>query len=121
MKSLLYYIIQVWIKQGHFYQVIKLPINKRTITRTGGFKICKKKKKKQNSIQSGQSLRRHPPGTTMFYWFHGKVKDPPIVELAEGGLIATQRREMVMAISPDHTKTIVGVLPLLPISPFANG
>lgn len=53
----------------------------------------------------------------------GKENDPPNCELAacDGGLIAIQSNEMVMATSPDQTYTIVGVLPLLPMSPFANG
>ncbi|CAA7406589.1 unnamed protein product [Spirodela intermedia] len=49
------------------------------------------------------------------------VKEPPICELLDGGLIATQRREMVMAMSPDQTKTMVGVLPRRPIRPLAKG
>ena len=51
----------------------------------------------------------------------GNWNEPPISVLPCGGLIATQRREMVMAISPDQTNTIVGVLPRLPISPLAKG
>lgn len=38
-----------------------------------------------------------------------------------GGLIDTQSSDTTMEMSPDHTKTTVGTLPLLPISPFANG
>lgn len=52
----------------------------------------------------------------------GKVKDPPICELPpDGGLIATQSSDIVIEMSPDHTKTMVGVLPLRPIKPLANG
>jgi hypothetical protein len=53
----------------------------------------------------------------------GKENDPPNCELAacDGGLIAIQSNEMVMETSPDQTYTIVGVLPLLPMGPFANG
>lgn len=53
--------------------------------------------------------------------YYGNWKEPPIWLVPFGGLIATQRREMVIAISPDHTKTMVGVLPRLPISPLAKG
>lgn len=53
--------------------------------------------------------------------YQGNWNEPPIWVVPDGGLIATQRREMVIAISPDHTKTMVGVLPLLPIRPLAKG
>ena len=53
--------------------------------------------------------------------YQGNSNEPPIWVEPDGGLIATQRREMVIAMSPDHTKTMVGVLPLLPMSPLAKG
>ena len=53
--------------------------------------------------------------------YQGNWNEPPIWSVLEGGLIATQRRDIVIAISPDHTKTMVGVLPLRPISPLAKG
>ncbi|EEC79860.1 hypothetical protein OsI_21345 [Oryza sativa Indica Group] len=51
----------------------------------------------------------------------GNVKEPPICEFCDGGLMATHSNEMVMARRPDQTKTMVGVRPLLPISPLAKG
>lgn len=52
---------------------------------------------------------------------HQSWNDPPIWFAPEGGFIETQRREIEMAMSPDHTNTIVGVLPRFPIIPFAKG
>jgi hypothetical protein len=54
----------------------------------------------------------------------GKVNDPPPnceLAAADGGLITIQSNEIVMETSPAQTYTIVGVLPLLPMRPFANG
>lgn len=62
----------------------------------------------------GRTTQRNQP-------YHGKLKDPPISVVPAGGLMATQRREMVIATRPDQTYTIVGVLPLLPIKPLAKG
>lgn len=53
--------------------------------------------------------------------YHGNWNEPPIWLVPAGGLIATQRSDIVIAMRPDHTKTMVGVVPLLPIKPLAKG
>lgn len=85
----------------------------------------KTKRKTKNMSHS------HPPGLALaiillmllLLLFHGNWKSPPTPcpSAPWGGLMETQSKESVMAMRPDHTKTIVGVLPLLPINPFANG
>lgn len=63
----------------------------------------------------------NPPPMRLESTNHVNWNDPPIPLLPVGGSIATQSRDMVIAISPDQTNTIVGVLPRLPINPFAKG
>lgn len=61
---------------------------------------------------------------TTILFFHGNLKlDPPafVLDGTALGFIATHNNESVIAMSPDHTYTIVGVFPLLPISPLKNG
>ncbi|GER39163.1 6-phosphogluconate dehydrogenase [Striga asiatica] len=52
---------------------------------------------------------------------HGNWKEPPIWVLPDGGEIATHKSDIVMAMRPDQTKTMVGVLPRLPMRPLAKG
>jgi len=52
---------------------------------------------------------------------HGDENEPPIWLVPAGGLMATQRSDIVIAMRPDHTKTMVGIFFFLPIKPFAKG
>jgi len=74
----------------------------------------------QRTYSSFSTDHSHHPGTCRMK-IQGNVNLPPICVLPAGGLMATQSSDIVIAISPAQTKTIVGVLPLLPINPFAKG
>jgi len=53
---------------------------------------------------------------------HGKLKEPPISPLAPaGGLMATKSNASVTDKSPAQIKTMPGVFPLFPMSPFMKG
>ena len=53
--------------------------------------------------------------TKRMSYHHGNLNELPIWS------VPTQRSDIMIAIRPDHTKTMVGVLPFLPIKPFAKG
>lgn len=53
--------------------------------------------------------------------FQGNVKLLLLEDEELEGLMYTHRREMMTEIKPAHTKTMVGILPPLPIKPLANG